>query len=70
MDVVKRLDATPAGAYQLNDPAGTHPALADGVSGIAGSELPMHQAAMAGLDIVDHNGEVPVAAELGEDLLM
>ena len=69
VDVVKRLDATPAGAYQLNDPAGTHPALADGVSGIAGSELPMHQAAMAGLKIADHHREVPVAAELGDDLL-
>jgi hypothetical protein len=34
VDVVKRLAVTPAGAHQLDDPAGGHPALSNGVSGI------------------------------------
>jgi hypothetical protein len=70
VDVVKRLAVTPAGAHQLDDPAGTGPALADGVCSIACSELPAHLAAMAGLKIADLNREVPVATELGDDLLI
>ena len=70
MDVVKRLAIPLAGAHQLNDPGGTYLALTDGVSRIVCSELPLHHAAMAGLDIGDDNREVPVAAELGEHLLM
>ena len=68
MDVVKRLPISPAGAHQLDDPAGTKPALTDDICGVAGSELPTHLAAMAGLDIADFNWEMPVAAELGDDL--
>jgi len=33
VDVVKRLAVTPAGAHQLDDPAGAHPALSYGVRG-------------------------------------
>ena len=68
VDVVKRLAVTPAGALQLDDPAGTRPAFTDGICGIAGSELPTHLAAMAGLDIADLHWEMPVAEELGDDL--
>ena len=66
--VVKRLAVTPAGAHQLDDPAGSSPALTNGVSGIAGTQRPAHLAAMAGLEIADLNREVPVATELGGDL--
>ena len=66
--VVKRLAVTPAGAHQLDDPAGTRPALTDGVCGIAGTEGTAHLAAMAGLEIADLNRKVPVAAELGGNL--
>jgi len=69
VDVVKRLPISPAGAHQLDDPAGTYPAYTDGVCGIAGPELPAHLAAMADLEIADHHWEVRVAAELGDDLL-
>ena len=68
VNVVKRLAVTPAGAHQLDDPAGSSPALTDGACGIAGTESPAHPAAMAGLDIADLNRKVPVAAELGDDL--
>jgi hypothetical protein len=70
VDVVKQLAVTPAGAHQLNDPAGSLPALTDGVRGIAGTERPAHPAAVAGLGIADLNRKVPVAAELGGDLLI
>lgn len=70
MEVVKRLAVTPAGTHQLDDPAGTRPALTDGVCGIAGSEFPAHLAAMAGLVIADLNREMPVATELRDDLLI
>jgi hypothetical protein len=69
VDVVKRLAVTPTGAHQLDDPAGTSPALPDGVCGIAGTERPPDLAAMAGLEMADHDREVPVSAELGHDLL-
>jgi hypothetical protein len=68
VDVVKRLAVAPAGAHQLDDPAGSSPALTNGVSGIAGTESPAHLAAMAGLEIADLNREMPMAAELGNDL--
>jgi len=70
VDVVKRLPISPAGAHQLDDPAGTKPALTDDICGVAGSELPAHLAAMAGLEIADLHWEVPVAVELGDDLLI
>jgi hypothetical protein len=70
VDVVKRLADTPAGAHQLDDPAGAHPALSNGVSDIAGTQRPAHLAAMAGLNIADLNREVPVPAEQGNDLLI
>jgi len=70
VDVVKRLALTPAGAHQLDDPAGAHPALSNGVSGIAGTQRPAHTAAMAVVGIADLNREVPVPAELGKDLLI
>jgi hypothetical protein len=44
MDVLKLLAITPAGAYQFIDSTGTRPALADGVSGAACSEVPEHLA--------------------------
>jgi hypothetical protein len=68
VDVVIRLAVTPAGALQLDNPAGTRPAFTDGICGIAGSELPIHLMAMAGLDIVDLHWDMPVAEELGDDL--
>jgi hypothetical protein len=67
--VVKRFAVTPSGAHQLEDPAGTHPALANGLSGIAGTQSPSHLTAIAGLEIADHDREVPVSAELGDNLL-
>ena len=70
VDVVKRFAITPTAALQLNDPTGTCPALADGVSGFSCSELPAHLAAMADLKIADHHREVPVTTELGKDLLI
>ena len=70
VDVVKRLAVTPAGAHQLDDPAGAHPALSYGVCGVAGTEGPAHLAAMTSIDIADHYREVPVPAELGNDLLI
>jgi hypothetical protein len=70
VDLVKRLAVTPADAHQLDDPAGASPALTDGVCGIAGTECPAHLAAMAVVVIADHNREVPMAAELGNDLLI
>jgi hypothetical protein len=67
---MKRLAVTPAGAHQLNDPAGTSPAFANGLTGIAGTQSPSDRATMAGIAIADHNREVPMSAELGHDLLM
>jgi hypothetical protein len=67
---MKRLAITPAGAHQLNDPAGTSPALANGLTGIAGTQSPSDRATMAGIEIADLHREVPVSAELGDDLLM
>ena len=68
MDVVKRFAVPLAGADQLDDPAGPHPALTDGIRGVACPELPMHLAAMAGLEIADLHWEVPVRVKLGRDL--
>ena len=70
VNVVKRLADTPAGAHQLDDPAGSSPALTVGACGIADTESPAHLAAMADLEIVDHYREVLVSAELGDDLLI
>ena len=70
MHVVKRLADTPAGAHQLTNPDGTHPALTDGACGIAGTESPAQLAAMAGLEVADHHREMPDSAELGDDLLI
>jgi len=36
VDMVKRLAVTPAGAHQLNNPAGTQPPLSNSVNGIIG----------------------------------
>ena len=55
VDVVKRLAVTPAGAHQLDDPAGAHPALSNGISGMAGTQRPAHLAAMAVVGIDDLN---------------
>jgi len=60
--VVKLLTVTPAGAHQLDDPAGSGPALTDGACGIAGPESQAHLAAMADLEIANHHREVPVSA--------
>ncbi len=70
MDVVKLLAVSPAGAHQLDDPAGTCPTLADGVCCIAGAELRAHLTAMSGIKVVDHHGEVPEATEVKDDLLV
>jgi hypothetical protein len=67
---MKRLAVSPAGANQLDDPAGASPALTDGACGIASSELPPHMAAMAGPENANHHWTVPVSAELGDDLLI
>ena len=67
---MKRLAVSPAGLHQLDDPAGTCPTLADGVFCIASAELPGHLTAMRSLKIADHYKEVPVATELGDDLLI
>ena len=42
----------------------------DGFVGIAGPELPAHLAVMTCLEIADRHSEVPVATELGDDLLI
>ena len=68
--MVKRLDVTPASAHKLNDPAGASPTFTDGLSGIAGPELPAHLAAMASLEFADLDWEVTAASELGLDLLI
>jgi hypothetical protein len=70
VDVVKRLTVTPAGAHQLDNPAGAHPALSNGVSGIACTLRPAHLAAVPVVGIADQHREVPVPAELGHDLLI
>ncbi len=70
VDMVKRLAVTSSLANQFDDPARTHPALTDAVRGIEGSELPADLAAMAGLEIAGLHREVPVAAELGDNLLI
>jgi len=67
--VMIRLAITPAGAHQLNDPAGTSPALANVLTGIAGTQSPSDRATMAGIAIADLHREVPVSAEPGDDLL-
>jgi hypothetical protein len=53
VDLPKRLAVAAAGAHQLDDPAGAHPA---------------HPAAAAGFGIADLNRKVSFAAELGSDL--
>ena len=68
--MAERLAVTPAGAHELDDPARTHPALSNGVCGVAGSECPSHLTSMAGLEIADLNREVTTAAELSDDLLV
>jgi hypothetical protein len=67
---VKRLAVAQAGTHQLDDPASTSPALSNGVCGVAGTESSAHLGAMAGLGIADHHRDVPMAAELGNDLLI
>ena len=68
--VVKRLTVMSVCTHQLDDPAGSSPALSDSTCGIAGTENPAHLAAMTSLELADHHREVPVSAELGDDLLI
>ena len=70
VNLLKRLAVAVAGAYELDDPAGASPALANGFRGIAGTQSPAHLAAMAGLERADVYWKVPVAAELSDDLLI
>ena len=70
MDVVKQLAVSSSAAQQLNDPAGAHPALPDGICDISGTERAPDLEAMAGIAIADHHWNVPVSAELGDNLLM
>ena len=70
MDVVKRLAVSSSTARQLGDPAGAHPALPDGICDISGTERAPDPEAMAGIAIADHHWNVPVSAELGDNLLM
>ncbi len=70
MDVVKQLAVSSSAAQQLNDPAGAHPALPDGICDISGAERAPDLEAMAGMAIADHHWNVPVSAELGDNLLM
>jgi hypothetical protein len=68
VDVTEWLAVPYAGGHQLNDPAGTAPALTDRLGGIAGAEIPSHLAAVACLENADLDWEVPVPAELSNDL--
>lgn len=68
VDVTEWLAVPYAGGHQHNDPAGTATALTDRLGGIAGAEIPSHLAAVACLEITDLDWEVPVPAELGDDL--
>ena len=70
MDVVKRLAVSSSTARQLGDPAGAHPALPDGICDISGTERAPDLEAMAGMAIADHHWNVPVSAELGDNLVM
>jgi hypothetical protein len=70
VDVVKRLAVSSSTARQLGDPAGAHPALPDGICDISGTERAPDLEAMAGIAIADHHWNVPVSAELGDNLLM
>jgi hypothetical protein len=67
---MKRLAVSPTGAHQLDDLAGTSPALGSGLSGIADMQSLSHIATLAGIESADHNREVPVSAEMGHDLVM
>jgi hypothetical protein len=55
VDEVKRLAVTPAGAHRLDNPADVHRALSNGVCGVAGTEGPVHMAAMTCVVIADHH---------------
>ena len=68
VDVTEWLAVPYADGHQLNDPAGTAPALTNRIGGIAGAEIPAHLEAVACLEITDLEWEVPVPAELGDDL--
>ena len=68
--MVKRLAVSSSTARQLGDPAGAHPALPDGICDISGTERAPDLEAMAGIAIADHDWNVPVSAELGDNLLM
>ena len=70
MNVLKRHAVPSSRVHQLDDPAGTSPAITDGGCVIAGTESPAHLPAMAGLEIADLDREVPVPAELGNDRLI
>ena len=65
MDVVKRLAVSSSTARQLGDPV-----LPDGICDISGTERAPDPEAMAGIAIADHNWNVPVSAELGDNLLI
>jgi hypothetical protein len=70
VNLLKWLAVMVAGAYELDDPAGSSPALADGFRGIAGMQSPAHLAAMAGLKRADFHWKVPMASELRSDQLI
>jgi hypothetical protein len=68
--VVKRLTVMSVCTHQLDDPAGSMPALKNGACGIAGTESPANLAALSGLEIADQHRKVPVSAERGDVLLI
>jgi hypothetical protein len=67
---LKRLAIAAAGAHQLDDSAGTHPALTDGVRGIACPETATHMSAISGREMADLDWQVSVATKLGDNHLM
>ena len=67
---MKLRGVTPFCAHQLDEPLRTSPVLIDDVCGIIGTKRPAHLATMTSLKINDVQRELPVFAELGDDLLI
>ena len=57
--MVKLIAVSRADAHQLDNPAGTQPALSNGVSYIAGTETPAQMMPMAGIEVAGHQRELP-----------
>jgi len=68
VDMPEGLAVPNAGGHQLDDPAGPAPALRDGLTGIAGPQMPPHLAAVACLESALLDWEVALIPELIADL--